>query len=135
MPKKSGESILRHTWQTFCGCSDLQEQQLNELTDAVQQYSDSVTRFNLELLTLGSQLAAEHAKLRERLLKCQDAPGIIKLELDYLDTMRQHYTDELARLFGIGDEVVKRSVMAWSNGKGPHEASVNASQRAGQLSQ
>jgi hypothetical protein len=117
MSEYRSERPEHETWNAFYAFNALDNPKFKEISEAMQQFTTTITMWNHELLSFGAKRASEYAKLPERLMKCQAAPDILKLELEYLDAMRRDYADEVPRLLSLGDEFVKRSsVMPWAVG-------------------
>jgi hypothetical protein len=70
--------------------------------------AQAMMKFNLEMMRLTARRAVECSELPEKLAKCQSSPEMFKVQMNFLETMRQQYTEEWLRLLEITNE------MAWS---------------------
>lgn len=87
---------------------ELSGQNLNSMGGYVPPIAQTMVKFNIEMMRLAAKRAVECSELPEKLAKCQSTPEMFKVQMNFLETMRQQYTEEWLRLMEITNE------MSWS---------------------
>lgn len=84
---------------------ELSSQNLNSMNSYVPPIAQTMVKLSIEMTRLAAKRAVECSELPEKLAKCQSTPEMFRVQMSFLDTMRQQYTEEWLRLLEIVNEM------------------------------
>lgn len=89
---------------------DLSGQNLSSAGNFVPPMAQAMMKINIEMMRFAAKRAAECVDVPEKMAKCQSTPEMFKVQMNFLEAMRQQYAEEWFRLLEIANEMSWNSI-------------------------
>jgi hypothetical protein len=84
---------------------ELSGQNLNGVNTYMPPAAQAMTKFSLEMMRFASKRAVECSELPDKLAKCQSTPDMFRVQMSFLENMRQQYAEEWFRLMELANDM------------------------------